>query len=266
MRDPVASHHAEEAHGRRDRAGLRQVTAKDKTERAASRSSRSRTPSRRSSSAARRRSRAARQGASRKGLRSVAPRRPSQRQRDSVMASARRTSCASWWRPTSRRADSTSRTSRTSSTTTSRTTPRRTSTAPAARAARAHGPRDHLRKRRRRWRTSRRNERAAKDGDRRMGAARGAPQARAATPPARPLGRATGPSARSARSSRALKHLHAADEVGGTDEPVDLAANGAKLFVNRGSGSGASTVDDLHWALTEGAVIPEGEIKRIEVL
>ncbi len=24
--------------------------------------------------------------------------------------------------------------------------------------------------------------------------------------------------------------------------------------------------DDLHWALTEGAVIPEGEIKRIEVL
>ena len=43
------------------------------------------------------------------------------------------------------------------------------------------------------------------------------------------------------------------------------STNGAKLFVNRGHGSGIEQ-DDLHWALTEGAVIPEGDIKRIEVL
>jgi hypothetical protein len=42
-------------------------------------------------------------------------------------------------------------------------------------------------------------------------------------------------------------------------------ANGAKLFVNRGSGSGIEQ-EDLRWALVEGAVIPEGEISRIEVL
>ncbi|HYH62372.1 MAG TPA: DEAD/DEAH box helicase [Solirubrobacterales bacterium] len=61
-------------------------------------------------------------------------------------------------------------------------------------------------------------------------------------------------------------NAHAAEEVGGTDEePAAAATNGAKLFVNRGSGSGLDR-DDLHWALTEGAVIPEDEIKRIEVL
>jgi ATP-dependent RNA helicase DeaD len=43
------------------------------------------------------------------------------------------------------------------------------------------------------------------------------------------------------------------------------STNGAKLFVNRGHGSGIEQ-DDLHWALTEGAVIPEDEITRIEVL
>ena len=42
-------------------------------------------------------------------------------------------------------------------------------------------------------------------------------------------------------------------------------ANGAKLFVNRGSGSGIEQ-EDLRWALVEGAVIPEGDISRIEVL
>jgi ATP-dependent RNA helicase DeaD len=45
----------------------------------------------------------------------------------------------------------------------------------------------------------------------------------------------------------------------------ETATNGAKLFVNRGHGSGIEQ-DDLHWALTEGAVIPEGDITRIEVL
>ena len=38
-----------------------------------------------------------------------------------------------------------------------------------------------------------------------------------------------------------------------------------KLFVNRGERSGISE-DDLRWALTEGAVIPEGEIGAIRVL
>jgi len=58
---------------------------------------------------------------------------------------------------------------------------------------------------------------------------------------------------------------HAADEANGSEKEQAPAANGAKLFVNRGSGSGLDR-EDLHWALTEGAVIPEGEIKRIEVL
>jgi ATP-dependent RNA helicase DeaD len=43
------------------------------------------------------------------------------------------------------------------------------------------------------------------------------------------------------------------------------ATNGAKLFVNRGAGSGIDP-EDLRWALVEGAVIPEDEISRIEVL
>jgi ATP-dependent RNA helicase DeaD len=46
---------------------------------------------------------------------------------------------------------------------------------------------------------------------------------------------------------------------------ADGAANGAKLFVNRGSGSGIEQ-EDLRWALVEGAVIPENDISRIEVL
>jgi len=45
----------------------------------------------------------------------------------------------------------------------------------------------------------------------------------------------------------------------------DTRTNGAKLFVNRGTGSGIEQ-EDLRWALVEGAVIPEGEISRIEVL
>jgi ATP-dependent RNA helicase DeaD len=49
------------------------------------------------------------------------------------------------------------------------------------------------------------------------------------------------------------------------EAPEAPGTNGAKLFVNRGHGSGIEQ-DDLHWALTEGAVIPEGDITRIEVL
>jgi ATP-dependent RNA helicase DeaD len=42
-------------------------------------------------------------------------------------------------------------------------------------------------------------------------------------------------------------------------------ANGAKLFVNRGSDSGIDQAD-LRWALEEGAVVPADAIERIEVL
>ncbi len=52
---------------------------------------------------------------------------------------------------------------------------------------------------------------------------------------------------------------------GAKELPTNGAANGAKLFVNRGSGSGIEQ-EDLRWALVEGAVIPEGDITRIEVL
>jgi ATP-dependent RNA helicase DeaD len=38
-----------------------------------------------------------------------------------------------------------------------------------------------------------------------------------------------------------------------------------KLFVNRGTRSGISD-EDLRWALTEGAVVPEAEIGPIRVL
>jgi ATP-dependent RNA helicase DeaD len=46
-------------------------------------------------------------------------------------------------------------------------------------------------------------------------------------------------------------------------EPVD--GTDVKLFVNRGAGSGISE-EDLRWALTEGAVVPEEEIGSIRVL
>jgi ATP-dependent RNA helicase DeaD len=38
-----------------------------------------------------------------------------------------------------------------------------------------------------------------------------------------------------------------------------------KLFVNRGK-SGGITEEDLHWALSEGAVVPEEAIHSIRVL
>ncbi len=57
----------------------------------------------------------------------------------------------------------------------------------------------------------------------------------------------------------------AADQESNGAKSEAPSTNGAKLFVNRGHGSGIEQ-DDLHWALTEGAVIPEGDITRIEVL
>src|SRR6266511_333878 len=65
--------------------------------------------------------------------------------------------------------------------------------------------------------------------------------------------------AREAQAERAVQRPVAADTAAG---PV--AADTAKLFVNRGRRSGID--DDLRWALTEGAVIPEGAIGSIRVL
>ncbi len=66
--------------------------------------------------------------------------------------------------------------------------------------------------------------------------------------------------AREAQAERAVQRPVAGDTAAG---PV--AADTAKLFVNRGRRSGIDD-DDLRWALTEGAVIPEGAIGSIRVL
>ncbi len=88
-------------------------------------------------------------------------------------------------------------------------------------------------------------EREAKDRDRRVGAARGADRARSAPAPARPRRRAAEPHPSASRRRPAT----------GT----------VKLFVNRGARSGIDE-DNLRWALTEGAVIPEDAIGAIRVL
>ncbi len=70
------------------------------------------------------------------------------------------------------------------------------------------------------------------------------------------------PEERLRHAPRPRKREHSEEER----EPKEHATtNGAKLFVNRGTGSGIEH-EDLRWALVEGAVIPEGEISRIEVL
>jgi ATP-dependent RNA helicase DeaD len=61
----------------------------------------------------------------------------------------------------------------------------------------------------------------------------------------------------------------ATETDGGDDRAAEpdagQAADGAKLFVNRGSRSGI-TEEDVRWALTEGAVVPEDAIGSIRVL
>ena len=63
-------------------------------------------------------------------------------------------------------------------------------------------------------------------------------------------------------------------DVGSTERETDRvtpgdrdseAAAGAKLFINRGTRSGI-TDEDVRWALTEGAVVPEDAIESIRVL
>jgi ATP-dependent RNA helicase DeaD len=59
---------------------------------------------------------------------------------------------------------------------------------------------------------------------------------------------------------------HERDGNGAAPSEADAPAAGrAKVFVNRGKGSGISD-DDIRWALTEGAVIPDEAIDSIRVL
>jgi ATP-dependent RNA helicase DeaD len=64
--------------------------------------------------------------------------------------------------------------------------------------------------------------------------------------------------------SRERERLPAEEELVGADGAGDVNVP-VKLFVNRGSRSGIGE-QELRWALTEGAVIPEGEIGNIRVL
>ena len=182
---------AEAAHRRRDRAGLRRGRAKEKTERLievlqgrGARAGDHLLPHED-------RRRAARRELRDRGLRIKALHGDmSQGQRDGVMIAFKDRGCRCWSPPTSPRAGSTSSTSPTSSTTTCRTTPRSTSTGSGApgrvgRTGRAitfvtPAQRDEIAADRAR----------GEDRDRRVGAARGAPRARAAAAPARPRPRA----------------------------------------------------------------------------
>jgi ATP-dependent RNA helicase DeaD len=62
---------------------------------------------------------------------------------------------------------------------------------------------------------------------------------------------------------RRRDHVHEPEAPEPAERPA--AAGAAKLFVNRGRRSGIED-DDLRWALTEGAVIPEDAIGAIRVL
>jgi ATP-dependent RNA helicase DeaD len=57
----------------------------------------------------------------------------------------------------------------------------------------------------------------------------------------------------------------AARDADGGGRETDQVARGVKLFINRGTRSGIAD-EDLRWALTEGAVIPEEAIGSIRVL
>jgi ATP-dependent RNA helicase DeaD len=73
-------------------------------------------------------------------------------------------------------------------------------------------------------------------------------------------------SERPSRPRRDREKLPADDDAEVADEEVAAAGDGVvKLFVNRGKRSGI-TEDNLRWALTEGAVVPEAEIGDIRVL
>jgi ATP-dependent RNA helicase DeaD len=73
-------------------------------------------------------------------------------------------------------------------------------------------------------------------------------------------------------TAREIDRVPAGDErlIGGRDDggaarEVDRVPGGAKLFINRGTGSGIGE-EDVRWALTEGAVVPEDAIGSIRVL
>ncbi len=84
-------------------------------------------------------------------------------------------------------------------------------------------------------------------------------------PPEERLKHAPRPRKRSHDDDKPVAAASPADDSSPRVNGDKTAANGAKLFVNRGTGSGIEQ-EDLRWALVEGAVIPEDEISRIEVL
>jgi len=57
----------------------------------------------------------------------------------------------------------------------------------------------------------------------------------------------------------------AGEDDGGASRDVEPGPSGAKLFINRGERSGIDE-EDVRWALTEGAVVPEAAIGSIRVL
>ena len=73
------------------------------------------------------------------------------------------------------------------------------------------------------------------------------------------------PEERLKHAPRPRRRSHEEERAEPKPDAEPATSNGAKLFVNRGSGSGIEQ-DDLRWALVEGAVIPDDEISRIEVL
>ena len=70
---------------------------------------------------------------------------------------------------------------------------------------------------------------------------------------------------RDANLGRDRDRAKSAQSAGSVEDAVKDADGAVKLFVNRGSAGGIEE-EDLHWALTEGAVIPADAIDSIRVL
>jgi superfamily II DNA/RNA helicase len=73
------------------------------------------------------------------------------------------------------------------------------------------------------------------------------------------------PEERLEHAPRPRRRDHTEDQPRRRREREELPSDHAKLFLNRGRGSGIDD-DDIRWALTEGAVVPEGAIGEIRVL
>ena len=71
------------------------------------------------------------------------------------------------------------------------------------------------------------------------------------------------PEERIEHAPRPRRRDHAKEET--EARPPTTARSRAKLFINRGTGSGIEE-EDIRWALTEGAVVPEDAISRDPIL